>query len=76
MGAVVNSTAVSRQEAEVKADVYDKRLVSAQQVVSQLKGGIASLFNAAVSQHMRGGIASVNALVDAWTFRWHPLNCS
>lgn len=49
VGAVVSSTSASKQEAEAKADAYDRRLMSAQHVVEQLKAGIASLFQTAVS---------------------------
>lgn len=48
-GAIVSSTFASRQEAEAKALAYERRLRSAQQVVEELKGGIASLFQTAVS---------------------------
>lgn len=49
VGAVVVSTSSCRQEAEAKAAAYDRRLRSAQQVVEQLKAGISSLFQTAVS---------------------------
>lgn len=51
MGAVVVSTSSCKQEAEAKAAAYDRRLRSAQQVVEQLKAGIASLFQTAVGGH-------------------------
>lgn len=48
-GAVASSTSASKQEAEARADAYDRRLMSAQQVMEQLKAGIGSLFQTAVS---------------------------
>jgi hypothetical protein len=49
VGAVVSSTSASKQDAEAKANAYDRRLTSAQQVVEQLKAGVSSLFQTAVS---------------------------
>lgn len=50
-GAVVSHTSASRQIAQAKADAYDRRLTSAQKVLEQLKAGISSLFQTAVSSH-------------------------
>lgn len=50
---MASSTSASRQEAEARADAYDRRLMSAQQVVEQLKAGIGSLFQTAVSPQGR-----------------------
>jgi len=47
--AVVSNTFTSKQEADTKADAYERRLASAQHVVEELKKGISSLFQTAVS---------------------------
>lgn len=45
--AVVSNTFTSKQEADTKADAYERRLASAQHVVEELKKGISSLFQTA-----------------------------
>lgn len=65
-GAVASSTSASRQEAEARADAYDRRLMSAQQVVEQLKAGIGSLFQTVVSP--QGWLSCVQLTLGAWSW--------